>query len=285
MKKLFLSILGLTIVVSLQAQTNVARNAVYVQSDITDGGIRVPTIYDGNYSDNPNNALIVNESVSSKYFILDLQKSYAITSINFYFGSYYPSTYAVYNSMDGYTNPICTGSVSSGTITITTFTFPYNINSSRYLKVVLTGSGGTVHFSLTEFEVYANQTYISFTYDLAGNRTKRELKTITLKSAKVVNKNSAITDTIPQDKFADELTDHKINLFPVPTKGQLNIEITNLKPDESATVFVFDINGKQVKYINNMQSGTIDFSNNPNGIYILRIFIGKDKTEWKIVKE
>jgi hypothetical protein len=287
MKKLKLTIAGLGILLSLQAQTKIA--ATVNTSNITDWTIHVPKAHDGDYNDNATHSLIVNTPATSKYFVLDLVKDYSINKIKVFFGAAKPYSYSIYNTSDGSTSPIFICSAGCNTIEITSFSFPGNINKTRFLRVVLNGYNGTVNFSLTEFEVYGSPV-IYYSYDDAGNRTKREPKGLLLKSGFIpdsLNSEMALNDSLQKEKekYTDELTGHTINMFPNPTKGQINVAVTNLKENEVVSVRVVDMSGKQLLDIKNLQNGIVDLHNQPNGIYLMRISINGETTEWKVIKE
>lgn len=131
---------------------------------------------------------------------------------------------------------------------------------------------------------------MEFTYDASGNRTDR--KEITLRSAtvkEIPDEEEAFdkeeTDEAPQ-VFTDVLAQSTIHIYPNPTKGLLKVEITGERENKPISLQVYDMSGKVlVQETNVVWSTTIDLSNQPAGIYILRLAAEKEKKEWKIIKE
>jgi hypothetical protein len=123
------------------------------------------------------------------------------------------------------------------------------------------------------------QDNFDFGYDTAGNRTSR---TISLKSA-TIQDGLASSQLVPpiEDKIGLATT----RIYPNPTKGILYLEIAT-ENNEQANLTVHDLNGKLIvqneAILNNCD---IDLSGSPSGIYILRVFIGAESKEWKVIKE
>jgi hypothetical protein len=136
----------------------------------------------------------------------------------------------------------------------------------------------TVSFS----EITHAQNKIGYTYDTNGNRDSRAV-VIRLKSA-----------TIPRDslqeKQAKKPLDDMIGLqqtriYPNPTKGKLQIDFPALD-DKQPIIWVYDPSGKLIVKKTAISSGNeVDLSPYPSGLYIMRIQIGQEKKEWKIIKE
>jgi hypothetical protein len=128
------------------------------------------------------------------------------------------------------------------------------------------------------------QTTISFGYDDSGNRNLREV--ISLKSA--TTQKGAATDE--QDDLTGTSTEslvgmNKVRIYPNPTRGVLRIDFPALM-NQKAMLTVYGSNGRvlinQQAYGNNTE---IDLSNYPGGFYIMRIVIGQEQKEWKILKD
>lgn len=125
------------------------------------------------------------------------------------------------------------------------------------------------------------QTTISFEYDDSGNRNLREV--ISLKSASVPN---SLTNGNQEEEILESLIGvQETRIYPNPTKGLLRIDFPALTGQKTA-ITVHDQSGKLV--IQQSDSGrraTVDLSNYPSGFYIMRITIGQDQKEWKIIKD
>lgn len=123
------------------------------------------------------------------------------------------------------------------------------------------------------------QNSFDFGYDAAGNRTSR---TISLKSAEINNE----TATSQLEKpFEDNIGFGTTRIYPNPTKGILHVEIVS-GMEQLAALTVHDLNGKLVVEKKSITFNCdINLSPFPAGTYILRIFIGQDNKEWKVIKE
>lgn len=122
-----------------------------------------------------------------------------------------------------------------------------------------------------------SQNNFEFGYDNAGNRISRAI--VTLKSANIENGLSATNPV--EDKIGLTTT----RIYPNPTKGLLHLEISS-EIIQEACYTVHDINGKLIIQNGSFQNNTdIDLSQNPAGIYILRVSIGTESKEWKVIKE
>ena len=127
---------------------------------------------------------------------------------------------------------------------------------------------------------------IEFEYDAAGNRTKRTILLSSLRSA-------IAEETIDEEEmeeapqvFTDILAQSTIHIYPNPTKGLLIVEITGNSENKPVSLQVYDMNGRILLQESNVVSSfTIDLSNKPAGIYILRLMTDTEKNEWKIIKE
>jgi hypothetical protein len=123
------------------------------------------------------------------------------------------------------------------------------------------------------------QNNYDFGYDAAGNRISR---IISLKSANIQD-GFASSQLLPP--IVDKIGLATTRIYPNPTKGILHLEIT-AENNEQANLTVHDLNGKLIvqngRILNNCD---IDLSGSPSGMYILRVFIGAESKEWKVIKE
>lgn len=123
-------------------------------------------------------------------------------------------------------------------------------------------------------DLYAQQS-TSYHYDAAGNRIKREI---------IISKKQAVA--APKTKapsYSDMLSDYQIRIAPNPTKGRVKVSVLNT--DAVFDVRVHSSNGQVIVSQSSARNGAeIDLTNQPNGIYILVISLGQEKTTWKIIK-
>ena len=121
------------------------------------------------------------------------------------------------------------------------------------------------------------QNKIRYSYDNAGNRTKREI---------VLTRNEAMEDAGSVEPFSDMISEHEIQIYPNHTEGDLNINISNVRYDNQISITLYDMNGKLIRKENTAtERVNINISDAPNGIYIMQIMIDEKVTTWKIVKK
>jgi len=139
------------------------------------------------------------------------------------------------------------------------------------------------------------QTTFKYEYDAAGNRIKRQV--INLKILDNNDKDSSNNEIFTEkyDPFDDKEDNTnlasgniKIDVFPNPVHESLTVEI--IGNAENCTYQVYDNNGKLIKndkiYSKNTgyNAATINFSNTSVGTYLLIIYTGEIKREFKIVR-
>ena len=120
------------------------------------------------------------------------------------------------------------------------------------------------------------QNKITYYYDSAGNRVSRTIS-LAPRSAQIGEEQPVYTETI---------ADIKVKIYPNPTTGLVTVEITNLPEGESANIWLYAINGKLINtYKDAGNVIRVDLSNQPAGVYVMRIVAGERRTEWKIIKK
>lgn len=122
------------------------------------------------------------------------------------------------------------------------------------------------------------QNKVSYAYDDAGNRVKREIV--------LAAKSKALSDEDKNTFFTEEVAKRDIKIYPNPTFGQLAVEISDIDGIKSGTITIVTLNGQHVlkKKIDSTHID-LNISNNQAGIYILIVEIDREKTTWKIIKK
>lgn len=123
--------------------------------------------------------------------------------------------------------------------------------------------------------VHASRPTISFSYDGAGNRIKKELR-IGMQYA-------------PADKAAyvsEMLSDKTVRIYPNSPSGFLTVEISGLEGSDHAEARLFSLSGQQMNLLRLEESQcAIDMRDFDNGVYILHIILNRKETSWRIIKE
>ncbi len=121
---------------------------------------------------------------------------------------------------------------------------------------------------------------ITYTYDNAGNRIKREI----IISPKGISRSEDKEPAI--QPVSDMLADKDIKIHPNPTTGMLKVEITNYESNDLGNIYVYSINGHVITHSKISSHVTdIDISNSPNGIYLLNIQLNGNSTTWRVIKQ
>lgn len=122
------------------------------------------------------------------------------------------------------------------------------------------------------------QTTFNYTYDNAGNRVLRQV--VELRSMQSNNNDS----TALQESAT--LGEMQINVMPNPTAGMLQINISNLPANAEGGITLWDLQSKEIlKQTGIFANNPINLSQQPKGTYLMQIRVGKQRSEWKVVKE
>ncbi|GAB1855955.1 hypothetical protein MHTCC0001_07900 [Flavobacteriaceae bacterium MHTCC 0001] len=138
--------------------------------------------------------------------------------------------------------------------------------------------GNTINTSGNELspDITADGKYM--TYDRNGDiywvRIDSIIETLKASSGVLLS-----TNTSPYDSF-------KIKLLPNPTSDTLSIVLEDIQY-KTILVEVFNVNGQALisKKFDNISKSIIDLTNQPKGVYLLKLQVGKDTITRKIVKE
>ena len=124
-----------------------------------------------------------------------------------------------------------------------------------------------------------SQTYkVEYTYDQAGNRKSRVVITINSRSF------SADEEETP---LQQELKKCKVTIYPNPTRGLLNIDISNGEDHSSYNVAIFSSSGQKLLEVKQTGNGNlpVDLSGYSPGIYIATFKYEGGEVEYKIIKQ
>jgi len=130
---------------------------------------------------------------------------------------------------------------------------------------------------------------IEYTYDLAGNRTLRQVLSISSPSENTTPDTTTIFNQPGQVPPGISETDgaHEIRLFPNPTTGNVNLNVTNLTDASQSGYAVYSTSGVALKEEGVLnEKNIIPFAPLSPGSYILKVKVnGRWVAEFKVVKK
>ena len=128
-----------------------------------------------------------------------------------------------------------------------------------------------------------SQTYeVKYYYDNAGNRSHRWQSQITYRTYT----DSSVVQDIDKQVYSQNLGERSITLFPNPTKGQLEVEITGKGIPEQSSIGLFTLQGELLLLSKNIrQANPLNLSDKKPGTYLLTIKLGNELSTWKVIKE
>ena len=119
---------------------------------------------------------------------------------------------------------------------------------------------------------------VGFAYDEAGNRVKREI---------VITRSANMENDSPEksESFYDALGDRTVKISP-NSYGIINVSVLHMLPTDDGNVGVYAVSGTEIlrQRITGAET-VVDISNQPQGVYILRVIINGTSTTWKITKK
>lgn len=122
------------------------------------------------------------------------------------------------------------------------------------------------------------QDRVSFAYDAAGNRVKREM---------VLSRSmpSDARDEAENNTFYDSLGQRTVKLAGT-SAGILKIEIIGYEPSDNAFAEVYSLSGIMLlSQAVKDATAELDISGKPSGTYILNVTVNGQQTSWKIAKQ
>jgi len=139
-----------------------------------------------------------------------------------------------------------------------------------------------VALCLNTTSLFATRYQIAYSYDLNGNRLHRTVA-IFSKSSKMSG-----DDSQSDVKFYETLQNGiSYRIYPNPTKGILKFEVSPFDDDmNNATVVVLNSNGQIVSKSQKFKGEQyFDLTNNPDGMYFIRLTMDQKEMTWKVVKQ
>lgn len=119
---------------------------------------------------------------------------------------------------------------------------------------------------------------VEYTYDQAGNRKSRMI----IPFNSVSGKNSPEKKTTPLEQEFDNKT---ISIYPNPTQGLLNINISDQDEQIRYNMTIYTLTGKKIIDTETDGNISIDLSDYDTGIYILVLKTTESEIQFKIIKQ
>lgn len=127
------------------------------------------------------------------------------------------------------------------------------------------------------FENLLADNVINYSYDSSGNRILSERAIIIRGTDKGSGRKG--------NPMTDDLSAHKITIFPNPTDGLFSVEISDIEIAVNASITIFSTSGKEIYTIKEPDAvNDIDITDSPNGMYILKIIVDDETSIWKVIK-
>jgi hypothetical protein len=146
------------------------------------------------------------------------------------------------------------------------------------LKHLLFGCGLLLSISMS------SQT-ITYGYDAAGNRISRVIFYGEI-SEEIPPPEEESEEQEQKAIYEEMLSEITVKIAPNPTEGLLRVTLENMPKETLAQIFLYNFNGKLITAQKNVRtSAELNITNQPAGMYVLRIVAGEQQTEWKIIKK
>ncbi len=127
------------------------------------------------------------------------------------------------------------------------------------------------------FFAQSENSYVTYTYDNAGNRIARQ--TVRLK-----NENKAQSEETSGIK--NIFAEGNITVYPNPAKEMLKIQFSGFEIKNDINLRLYDTNGKLITDRKTKNyNAKINLSGKPAGTYLLIVISGKNKKEFTIIKQ
>jgi hypothetical protein len=121
---------------------------------------------------------------------------------------------------------------------------------------------------------------MQFAYDEAGNRISRTI-TVTPPGLRAGEEEQDATPLVEQ--LAADLS---VKIYPNPTEGFLQMELSGIETGETVQLVLFGLNGQVLLQIDTTSMLIpVDLSEHSTGVYVLRLTVRGRSTDYKIVKQ
>jgi hypothetical protein len=129
---------------------------------------------------------------------------------------------------------------------------------------------------------------INFSYDVAGNQTRRYI------SLNRVQQNSSDTiyktpETLTKKDLIQDDLNSQISYYPNPVREELYVKWTEVDGQDMQTIELYDLAGKMIRIFPNqsaVDNAVINFESYPSGIYnLILVYANQERKSLKIMKQ
>jgi hypothetical protein len=157
----------------------------------------------------------------------------------------------------------------------------YYINPDGFTNITLTHAdyeSFNRFYDIQVLKIPLSDVSLDYGYDACGNMKSRTL----ILSLGLAQKSAGKEEDVQKDKLGQ----FDISLFPNPTKGQVILQVDGLDEPGTGEYTIYNSSGKVVKDGVILPGGNaIDLTSEPTGLYFMKLQIGNETQQWKIIKE
>ena len=131
------------------------------------------------------------------------------------------------------------------------------------------------------FNCFSQSFAIEFAYDNGGNRYSRTIIDLSVPAG-----NKSAEDSTAADPYNTIISEVQVSIYPNPTKGKLNIELSNLSDETTGSIVVTDLQGRVLISVGQILSNMeLDFTPFSAGKYNMTLIIDGQKKFFGIIRE
>lgn len=130
---------------------------------------------------------------------------------------------------------------------------------------------------------------VQYSYDQAGNRTKRKLAIALIKNHNSTTDAAAVQTAAEVQKEQEQTMkiamDKGISVYPNPTNDFINVTVSSATTDQKATAYLIDNKGNVLfsQQVNSVPF-SFDMTKYESGIYLIKVVIGKEQLSYHVIK-
>lgn len=273
--------LGLSVCAQNLTLDNAARNRTIVSTTHSSGIAEIAKAIDGMTE----TKAVFGSGNYTASFVLSFPYRYSFTTAKLYF--YYnnfPYDVRIEGSSDGITYTTLANNRPSNVVETITLAGNSNI---QYVRVRFNvGGNSNKTFELQEFELIGNtSTRYDIGYDACGNRVSNRVIVLSQSRAKVGERDSMITN-LDTPLVDNNLEGSRIEIFPNPARSYITLRVAGSQSVSEVQYLLYDANGRLLEGPAVLNGETrLDLSSYARGIYFIRLKMGDNISDWKVIKQ